>query len=326
MLSHHAPTRRLLENFQRIDGGPRPSLWVYSKSIRARQVFNLRKVGSEGRYFGNDPDGRTEEEIEQMLNRNFESDFHALLPTFLSPLCCIVTDEMRIAAAAYVGNLFLRSKPLRIGSERFTERTHARALEILEDPAVLTAHAEQVSKRMGKHVPDFVAKELAKRTFTNTKNMSDRAFFLRSTKEFSRLPKALAGLNWTICRTEGPQFIQSDAAVALLNRSPLRDGSTIYGFGLERMGTAWYMPLSPWVCLRVSPRRDPTWRLDSTLVGEINEFLIRAAVNSVYSSSFDPQVNDAVSTYLGDLHYFEHLIESDVETAARDLLYLPHLK
>ncbi len=323
ILSHHAPTRRLLQNFM----WPQPfvqgesRVWVYRKSIRPREAYSLRAESAENGYFAGDPAGRSESVIERELNLLYEAPFHALLPTLTSPLVHLISAEIIPICAAYMGNMFLRAKPLRMASKLKFREVHHAFQERVQSEATLRQYAAVVSFRIGKPVSIEELRTVLIRVAGKSDRQSEAVFFRQATMGLSGIPEKLASMRWDLCETSGVHLIQSDAAIALLNSSPLGDRKTRYGMGIGRLGSEWYMPISPSRCIRASPERITDRILSTALVNEINEYLLRAAVSSVYSAIYNDDLRQAVGDHLHTLRFLDDLLTINIDSVVEDLLH-----
>ncbi len=163
MLSHHAPTRRLLQNFlQASTESPRPCLWVYRKTTRARKIYKITSESAEQGYFRNSPDQRSEESIETDLNEQYEIPFHGLLPHLTGEIAIVLDSEMRNVCARYAANMFLRSRPYRAAIKAHQAKFQAGIEDRLSDVGFLWQYAAALSFRLGRPIGVTELKEAIK--------------------------------------------------------------------------------------------------------------------------------------------------------------------
>ena len=318
MLSHHAPPARLLRTFQRKEGSTEPPvLWVYSKT-RTRRSVTVTSISAENGYFSGDPNGRTEEEIDKTLNDQYEGPFNKLLPGLCSGLLTHLDPSIVPICSRYMSNLLLRSKPRREATKTHSFRFNEEFERRLQDRLTLRRYAAKVSFHTRTSVPlDVIAD--ASRKFLGDESQSEAIFLQSATTEFSKLPETLMQMHWIVCHSPHLELIQSDAAIALLNRPPVPNAQTHYGDGIAKYGSRWYLPISP----RYSLRASADYIADSVLTfqdaDQINEYLVRAAHGFVYSSSYDPRVERFTREHLNSLRFFEQLITVDVRREVEEM-------
>lgn len=223
MLSHHSPTKNLLERFTFKDRHARNgrSIWIYEKGLNPRISRDLRSECSENGYFSGSPDGRSEAAIDFGLNVKYEIPFNKLLSAMDCDLHIFENTDNKAACAAFVSNLFHRSKARRAATSYMTQalsdefralasnesdlKTYAASLSLRAQRPVfldelramierqckrLEAESAQTSTYLGnvEHATEFMSQALSALKFQILRSSNDVSFSISDTPVISRLP------------------------------------------------------------------------------------------------------------------------------------------
>ena len=240
MRSHHAPPKRLLEQFTYKDKTSRSgrAIVVFERGRPSRSSRDLAGECVERGYFAGATSGESDVDIDKRYNGEYEGPFNRLLPAFTSDLHVFSSAEVRKVAAVYVAHLFRRSVAVREASQKHTNEAIQDLRDIAADEVRLRNYSSMISMKFGRLVPlDEVREALQKHCDHDSSDEGRQSRFVddldRGTKHTS---SQLELLIWQTLKTtkDNPVYI-SDTPVISKAIDP--ELGVHYGVGIGRVFT-----------------------------------------------------------------------------------------
>jgi hypothetical protein len=324
MLSHHAPTKNLLERFTFKDRHARTgrSIWIYEKGQTPRPSRDLRSECSENGYFSGSPDGRNEMEIDFGLNEKYEIPFNKLLSAMDCDLHIFESFDHKAACAAFVSNLFHRSKARRAATGYMTQILSNEFRALASNEADLKTYAASLSlsgqrtiflddlRAMVERQCERLETEAAQ-TDTYLSNVEDGTEFMT---------QAPLALKFQILRSSNDvSFSISDTPV--ISRVPTGGGNYKIGVGINHPRVEWFLPISHSRCLRISDTLSNQTILNDMQVLELNKQQSMTMFRRMYSRQELAILDQWVQEFSGHFKYFKDVYKTDYqETILEHLL------
>jgi|HubBroStandDraft_5_1064220.scaffolds.fasta_scaffold176415_1 hypothetical protein len=323
MRSHHAPTKNLLERFTFKDRHARSgrSIWIYEKGVRPRISRDLRSECSENGYFSGSPDGQSEMTIESELNKKYEIPFNKLLSAMDCDLHIFESLDHKTACAAFVSNLFHRSKARRAATGYMTQmlsdefralasnesdlKTYAASLSLWAQRTIFLDELRVMVERQCEKLETETA-----RTETYLGNVEDSTEFMT---------QKLLALKFQILRSSNDvSFSISDTPV--ISRLATGGGNYDIGVGINHPGVEWFLPISHSRCLRISDTLSNQSVLNDMQVLELNKQQSLTMFRRMYSKQELVILDQWVQEFSGHFKYVK-----DVYKPNRQETILQHL-